>query len=97
VDEDPFEKEICLDNETSAEELRVSTTPRYVKPQALDQLEKWIKEKPIPYFSNDKFSQEGIFHYWDGRLPGHAHVHQTTLMSLGCGDSSMVALNLEAG
>ena len=26
VDEDPFEKEMCLDNETSEEELRVSTT-----------------------------------------------------------------------
>ena len=39
VDEDPFEKEIHLVNETSVEELRVSTTPRYVKPKALDQLE----------------------------------------------------------
>jgi hypothetical protein len=26
---------------------------------------------------NDKFSQEGIFYYWAGRLPGHAHVNQT--------------------
>ena len=56
-----------------------------------------MKEKPIPYISNDKFSQEGIFHYWAGRLPGHAHVNQRTRMSLGCGDSSMVALHLEAG
>jgi hypothetical protein len=31
----------------------------------------------IPYISNDKFSQEGVFHHWDGRLPGHAHVNQT--------------------
>jgi hypothetical protein len=53
VDEDPFEKEMRLANETSAEELRVS----YVKPKALDQLEEWMKEKPIPYISNDKFSQ----------------------------------------
>ena len=30
----------------------------------------------IPYISNDKFSQEGVFHHWDGRLPGHAHVSQ---------------------
>ena len=36
-----------------------------------------MKEKPIPYISNDKFSQEGIFDYWAGRLPGHAHVNQT--------------------
>ena len=58
-------------------EGRASTAPRYVKPQALDQLEEWMKEKPIPYISNDKYSQEGIFDYWAGRLPGHAHVNQT--------------------
>jgi hypothetical protein len=45
--------------------------------QTLDQLEEWIKEKPIPYISNDKFSQEDIFHYWAVRLPGHGHVNQT--------------------
>jgi hypothetical protein len=38
VDEDPFEKQMRLTNEA-----------RYVKPQTLDQLEEWIKEKPIPY------------------------------------------------
>ncbi len=59
VDEDPFEKELCLVNETSVEQHRVSTTPRYVKPKTLDQLEEWMKEKPIPYMLNDKFSQEG--------------------------------------
>ncbi len=26
---------------------------------------------------NDKFSQDNIFHYWDGCLSGHAHVDQT--------------------
>jgi hypothetical protein len=36
-----------------------------------------MKEKPIPYISNDKFSQEGIFDYWAVRLSGHAHVNQT--------------------
>ena len=77
VDEDPFEKELRLANETSAEQHRVSTAPRYAKPKALDQLEEWMKEKPIPYMSNDKFSQEGIFQYWAGRLPGHVHVNQT--------------------
>ena len=45
--------------------------------QALDQLEEWIKEKPIPYMSHDNFSQGGIFHYWGGRLTGHTHVNQT--------------------
>jgi hypothetical protein len=73
VDEDPFETEMRLANETSAQEVRVS----YVNPKALDQLEEWMKEKPIPYISNDKFSQEGIFRYWAERLPGHAHVNQT--------------------
>ena len=77
VDEDPFEKQMRLTHESSAEQLRASTAPRYVKPQALDQLEEWIKENPIPYISNDKFSPEGIFHYWAGRLPGHTHVNQT--------------------
>ena len=73
VDEDPFEKEMRLADETSTEEVRVS----YVNPKALDQLEEWMKEKPIPYIGNDKFSQEGIFQYWAGCLPGHAHVNQT--------------------
>ncbi len=69
VDEDPFEKELCLVNETSVEQHRVSTTPRYVKPKALDQLEEWMKVMSTT----------------------------RTLTSLGCGDSSMVALHLEAG
>jgi hypothetical protein len=75
VDEDPFEKIDASYQWVSAQQLRASTAPRHVKPQALDQLEEWIKEKPIPYISNDNFSQEGVFHYWDGRLPGHTHVN----------------------
>jgi hypothetical protein len=35
----------------SAEQHRVFTSPRYVKPKTLDQLEEWMKEKPIPYMS----------------------------------------------
>jgi hypothetical protein len=27
-----------------------------------------MKEKPIPYISNDKFSQEVIFDYWDSSM-----------------------------
>ena len=72
VDEDPFETEMCLAYETSAQAVRVS----YVNPKALDQLEEWMKENPIPYIGNDKFSQEDIFQYWAGRLPGHAHINQ---------------------
>ena len=52
VDEDPFEKEIRLVNETRAEEVRVS----YTNPKVLDQLEEWMKEKPIPYISNHRTS-----------------------------------------
>ncbi len=77
VDEDPFEKQMCVTNESNVEQLRTSTAPRYVKPQDFDQLEEWIKENPIPYMSNDKFSQEGIFKYWTGCLSGHDHVNQT--------------------
>jgi hypothetical protein len=54
----------------------VSTSSRYVKPPALDQLEDWMKENPIPYIYNDKFSQEVIFHYWDGCLSGYGHINQ---------------------
>ena len=35
------------------------------------------ERKTNSYISDDKFSQEGIFHYWAGRLPGHTHVNQT--------------------
>ena len=73
VDEDSFETEMRPANETSAQEVRVS----YVNPKTLDQLEEWMKEKPIPYISNDKFSEEGIFDYWTGCLSGHALVNQT--------------------
>jgi hypothetical protein len=76
-DEDTFEKQMCLNNMTTTEQLRVSTRPRYVKSQVLDQLEEWMKEKPIPYISNDKFSQEIIFQYWTGSLSGYVHVNQT--------------------
>jgi len=55
-DEDAFEKQMRLSNEATAEQLRASTVPRYVKSQTLDQLEEWMKEIPIPYISNDKFS-----------------------------------------
>jgi hypothetical protein len=90
-----------LSHEATTEQLKASTAPRYVKPQVLDQLEEWMKEKPIPYISNDKFSQEDVFHYWTGRLyivcQGTLMSTKRTRMSLGCGDSSMVALHLEAG
>jgi hypothetical protein len=39
TDEDAFEKQMRLSNEATTEQLRVSTGPRYVKSQDLDQLE----------------------------------------------------------
>ena len=58
-------------------QVRVSTVQTYDKSPTLDQLEEWMKEKPILYISNDKFSQGGIVDYCAGRLPGYAHVNQT--------------------
>ena len=71
-DEDDFEKQMRLDNESDKTTIRVSPSQTQV-----DQLEGWLLEKPIPYISNDNFSQEGIFDYWNGKLPGHAHVKRT--------------------
>ncbi len=65
-----------LANESHEAQVRPSPSGGYVK-APVDQLEEWILEKPIPYISNENFSQEGIFHYWHDQLPGHAHVNQT--------------------
>ena len=53
ADEDPFEKQMRLSYES---QVRASTVQGYGKPQALDQLEEWMKEKSIPYISHDNFS-----------------------------------------
>ena len=71
-DEDDFEKQMRLVNESDKTAVRASPSQAQV-----DQLEGWLLEKPIPYISNDNFSQEGIFDYWNGKLPGHAHVKRT--------------------
>ena len=71
-DEDDFEKQMRLVNESDKTAVRASPSQAQV-----DQLEGWLLEKPIPYISNDNFSQEGIFDYWNGHLPGHAHVKRT--------------------
>ncbi len=70
---------MCRIHETTTEQLRVSTTPRYVKPQSLDQLEEWMKENPIPYISNVQSGRYlSLFSdYWSGRQSGHVHVNQT--------------------
>ena len=77
VDEDPFEKQMRLCYESCV--VRTSTAQRYDKPQTLDQVEEWIKEKTNPYISHDNFSQEDIFYYWGGCLSGDTHVNQTYL------------------
>ncbi len=68
-DEDDFEKQMSLVNESDKTEVRVSPSEAQV-----DQLEGWLLEKPILYISNDNFRQEDIFDYWNDHLPGHAHV-----------------------
>jgi hypothetical protein len=62
-DEDDFEKQMRLVNESDKTTVRSSQSQTQVY-----QLEGWISEKPIPYISNDNFSQEGIFDYWNGKL-----------------------------
>jgi hypothetical protein len=97
VDEDPFEKQMRLTNESIAEQLRASTAPRYVKAQALDQWGEWIKETPFPYISNDNFSQKDISHYWAGRLPGQDHVNQTYPDVVRMWRPTHVTLHMEKG
>ncbi len=53
-DEDDFEKQMRLANESDKTSVRVSPSQAQV-----DQLEVCLLEKPIPYISNDNFSQEG--------------------------------------
>ena len=68
-DEDNFEKQIRLTNESDKTTVRVSPSQAQV-----DQFEGWFLEKQIPYISNDNFIQEDIFDYWNDNLPGHNHV-----------------------
>ncbi len=68
-DEDDFEKQMCLVNESDKTTVRPSPFQAQV-----DQFECCLLEKPTPYISNDNFSQEDIFDYWNDQLPGHTHV-----------------------
>ena len=71
-DEDEFEKQMRLANESDKTAVRASPSQAQV-----DQLEGWLLEKPIPFISNDNFRQEGIFDYWNDQVSGHAHVNRT--------------------
>ena len=71
-DEDDFEKQMRLANESDKTEVRV--TPSQVQ---VDPIEGWFLEKPIVYISNDNFSQEDIFDYWNDQMSGHTHVNRT--------------------
>ncbi len=55
-DEDDFEKQMRLANESDKTAVRTSPSQAQV-----DQFEGCLLEKPIPYISNDNFSLEGIF------------------------------------
>ena len=52
-DEDDFQKQMRLDNESDKTTVRASPSQAQV-----DQLEGWILEKPIPYISNDNCSRK---------------------------------------
>ncbi len=68
-DEDDFEKQIRLVNESD------KTTGRVLPSQVqVDQIEGCLLEKQILYISNDNFRLEGIFDYRNGHLSGHTHV-----------------------
>jgi hypothetical protein len=58
-DEDDFEKQMRLVNESDKTAVRDSPSQSQV--DQLEGLEGWLLQKPIPYISNDNFSQEGIF------------------------------------
>jgi hypothetical protein len=60
---------MSLTNESDKTTVTVSPSQTQV-----DQFEGCLLEKPIPYISNDNFSQEGIFDHWTGKLSGHDHV-----------------------
>ena len=68
-DEDDSQKQMRLANESDKTAVRGSPSQTQG-----DQLEGWLLEKPILCISNDNFSQEGIFDYWNDHLPGHVHV-----------------------
>ena len=51
-DDDDFEKQMRLANESDKTAVRGSPSQAQV-----DQLEGWLLEKPIPYISNDNFSR----------------------------------------
>ena len=55
-DENDFEKQMRLVNESDKTAVRDSPSQAQV-----DQLEGGLLENPIPYTSNDNFSQRGIF------------------------------------
>ena len=88
-------KEIRLTNETSAEQLRVSTVPRYVKPKTLDQLEEWMNYILISLMTSSV--RKVSFTIGMGVCEDTLMSTKRTLMSVGCGDSSMVSLYLEKG
>ncbi len=94
-DEDPFEKQMCLSYES---QVRASTVQRYDKPQALDQLKEWMKKKK-QFLTSLMTSSVRKASLTIGLVVCQDILMSTkrTRMSLGCGDSSMVALHVETG
>ena len=94
ADEDPFEKQMCLSYES---QVRASTVPRYGKPQALDQLEEWMKENRFLTSLMTSSVRKTSLTFGLVVCQGTLVSTPRTLTSLGCGDSSMVTLYLEEG
>ncbi len=91
-----FEKQMRL---TYVAQVRASTAQRYSHPQALDQLEEWIKKKTRFLTSlMTSIFRKSSFTIGMGVCQDTLMSTKLTLMSFwGCADSAMVALHLEAG
>ena len=91
-DEDDFEKQMRLVNESDKTAVRTSPSQTQV-----DQLEGWLLEKPIPLSRMTTSVRKAFLIIGIQNCQVTIMWSQRTQMSLGCGDSSMVVLDLEAG
>jgi hypothetical protein len=75
VDEDPFEKELRLTNETSEEQVRASTGQKTCQTTDYRSTGGVIQSKPHSLHLLRQV--QAVFHYWDGCLSGQTHVDPT--------------------
>ncbi len=91
-DEDDFERQLHLVNELDKTSVRASPS----QPQ-VDQFEGLLLEKPIPLSRMTTSVRKTSLTIGMENCQGTLMSTKRTRMSLGCGDSSMVALDLETG